>query len=105
MCLQAVDDVVVDRQLAGDDQLQVLLDLQQARLEGVQAPRHAFHLRGQRADGGVLHVTQQVLHACRTLFVLSVAEQYEAYLLGAYGLNRNPQPGPKRMGSTPLLRC
>ncbi len=43
--LQLVHDVVVDRQLAGQHQLQVLLHLQQTRFEALEPRHHAPHLR------------------------------------------------------------
>ena len=62
--LELVHDVMVDGQLALHDILQVLLDLQEAGLEAMNAVHHAGHLCGQRTHSAVLHISEQVLYTC-----------------------------------------
>lgn len=59
--LEVVDDLVVDRQCALDDALEVLLDLRQPALHPAQRRELVRDARRQRADGKVLDVAQEVL--------------------------------------------
>lgn len=64
--LQAVHDVVVDRQLPLKDIAEILLNLRQAAFQCSEATSHVTDFRCEVADCAVFDISKQVLHTLHT---------------------------------------
>ena len=68
----------------------------EAGVQAMQASVHASHLRGQRAGGGILHIPEQVLHACTCSRQLVAARCAISLDQGCLALQRPGGLGPTR---------